>query len=211
MVDSLRQNYTETSTGIALAEGLESVNSALEGQYKSASAQGLTAAIAGASALSKTLKNMKVSRQDFWKVLQLAGLAQNPFLTVLYNSPMYKRHSFHWTLIPENPDDSNILKHITNKFRFHEMPGINNSAPGGLLLNYPDMVKPLIVPTGFFYDFKFCMIDPSRCELCTRRHTGIIHKDLVPTGIRIILHLLEIEYWTKGDVNDAIHNPNLAT
>ena len=71
------------------------------------------------------------------QVLQLGGLAQNPFLTVLFKSPTFKRHSFSWKLSPNSADESNTLRDIIQTFRSNMLPALSPNV-GGTLLTYPN-------------------------------------------------------------------------
>jgi hypothetical protein len=139
------------------------------------------------------------------KLLQLGGLAQNPFLTVLYNSPTFKRHTFEWTFIPENPQDAEVLKFIMNKFRYHRMPDLA-SGSGGLLLTYPDLVLPTIIPTGHLYDFKQCVIESMSISYAlgdTPAFAATAPGQYAANAIKFTVKLLEVALWTKGDLLDT--------
>jgi hypothetical protein len=130
-------------------------------------------------------------------VLQLEGLTVNPFMTVLYDSPTYKRHAFTWTFIPKNIQEANTIKLIANKFKYHQAPDLS-SAIGGTLLRYPDMVVPVISPAGYVYSFKHCMIEDSSVNYAPGA-TPSFTTAFSPSALQLTIKLLEIEYWTKQD------------
>jgi hypothetical protein len=136
------------------------------------------------------------------KAFQLGGLVVNPYMTVLFNSPNFKRHTFNWKFIPVNQQEADTLKLILNKFRFHRLPD-SNAQTAGTLLNYPDMVFPVISPAGYMYSFKFCVIESMAVNFVPGIAPGFTAgpNGFSPSAVELSLNLLEIEYWLKGDFN----------
>jgi hypothetical protein len=173
-----------------LAAGKKTVNA--ENTAKAVGIGLAAAAQGGISAIVNKLAGSDVSG----KVLQLAGVAQNPFLTVLFKAPTFKRHTFNWQFIPENSQDTETLKFILNKLRYHSLPDMT----GGIYLTYPDMVKPVIFPRGYMYDFKHCVIESIQINYAPG-DTPSFHAGInAPNAINLTISFLEIEYWLKGDI-----------
>lgn len=140
--------------------------------------------------------------------LQLKGYVVNPFMTVMFQSPNFKEYALSWTFVPENADDSLKLRYIINKFRYHSLPtvttGINLGAGINLaqntLLGYPDMVKPVLYPQGYQFDFKWCVVQGIQVDYVPGDTPAFFAGTKAPVAIRVSLSLLEIEYWLKDDI-----------
>lgn len=133
------------------------------------------------------------------QALQLAGLAQNPFLTVLFKAPRFKRHSFQWRLAPNNAQESQILANICNKFKYHQLPDISDGT--ATLLTYPDMVSVQLYPDDtYLYKFKPCVIESFTVNYTPEGQPTFFSSVDAPGIIQIHMNLLEIEYWIKKDV-----------
>lgn len=200
LVDQQQLEWSQEnfSTNPALGGALDAV--AGKATFADKAIEGAQAIAAGLGTTVATVASIG----NLNKILQMGGLVQNPFLTILFNAPAFKRHTFTWTFIPENPKDAAILRFITNKFRYHELPDISGGGTG-LLLTYPDMVKPFIIPSGFMYDFKYCVIESSRINYAPGATPGFQAKTLAPSAIEFTVSLLEIEYWLKRDIVSPIY------
>lgn len=64
------------------------------------------------------------------------GIAKNPYMAVMYDSPQMRAHSFAWKLIARNPSESKILTDIVKAFKYHGAPGINQKNKH--FLDYPE-------------------------------------------------------------------------
>jgi hypothetical protein len=208
MIDNSAQSYSEEASSAAVSAALENIPSNV-GSWAGVS-QAVTAFLAGdAKAGINGISNLGTKLGDSQttaRILQFGGVAQNPFLSVLYNSPTFKRHVFSWTLIPETADDTEKLNYILNKFRYHSMPDVNNTI-GGLLLNYPDMCIPTITPAGYMYDFKQCVIEGMSINYAPG-DSPAFNTSQAPNAIKLTIKLLEIEYWVKSSLLNTTSGPS---
>jgi hypothetical protein len=94
-----------------------------------------------------------------------------------------------------------MLNYILNKFRYHSMPDVN-STTGGLLLTYPDMCIPKIIPSGYMYDFKQCVIESMVINYAPGDTPALTPKN-APNAVKFTVKLLEIEYWIRSDLQNA--------
>lgn len=143
------------------------------------------------------------------KVLQPFGVATNPFLTVLFKQPTFKRHSFTWKLIPKNPEEARQINAIIQTFKYHMLPEIV-AGMGGTMLSYPEIVKISFYNfDDYLYRFKPCVLENMTVNYASGSQGPSFFKgDLnVPTEIDLQLDFLEIEYWTKDDMNPAWSDP----
>jgi hypothetical protein len=132
--------------------------------------------------------------------LQTFGLAQNPFMTMLYQSPQFKSHIFEWTLAPRNESETETLKNIILSFKSHMLPSFA-PASGGILLTYPDMAIVTLYPTGYLYDFKMCVVKDLTINFAP---SGPSFFRTIPAPTQVILSvtLQEIEFFMKEDILD---------
>lgn len=80
----------------------------------SASVGGITGAVAG------------VAAQQYLKgAIAGQGLALNPYMATMYDSPQFRTHSFTWKFVPKNINESRTLKNIIFFFKYYAAPGIN--------------------------------------------------------------------------------------
>jgi len=133
-------------------------------------------------------------------VAQQFGVTVNPFISVMFKSPSFKRHSFIWKLSPVNKKESNAIGAIINTFRFNQSPGVAESV-GGTLLSYPNIVQLAVSnqdPNLFNYKFKPAVIDSFHANWAPNNQASFFGNK-APTEIEIRLSLIEIEYWLQSD------------
>lgn len=139
------------------------------------------------------------------QVLQPFGMAINPFLTVLFKQPTFKRHSFIWKLIPKSPEEARQINAIIQTFKYHMLPAIVPGF-GGTMLSYPEIVKISFYNfDDYLYRFKPCVLENMSINYASGAQGPSFFKGEmnVPTEIDLQLDFLEIEYWTKDDFNPA--------
>lgn len=136
------------------------------------------------------------------EMLQLGGLAQNPFLTVLFKSPNFKKHQFSWKLAPNNAQESNTIRDIVNTFKSNMLPAMAPNA-GGTLLTYPNIAIISLYPDEtFLYKFKPCVIESLDVNYAVGGTPSFFKGTNAPTIVQISINLLEIEYWLKEDIEN---------
>jgi hypothetical protein len=137
-------------------------------------------------------------------IIQPLGLAENPFLTVLFKQPSFKEHNFSWKFIPRDPEEARIINKIITIFKWALLPDIATET-SGTLMNYPHMIQ-----VGFFggdnylYRFKPCVITSFTANYAPAQTPSFFKgSQNVPTEIDVSMNLKEIEYWTKVDFDPA--------
>jgi hypothetical protein len=205
LIDSQSVTYNTEPLGAGYGSALAQADKFLHGE-KTASA-GWSAAInaikggivgAGAAAAGSAAS---VYTQTFGKAL-------NPFLTVFFETPTFKEHTFTWKLTPTNIDESNTIKDIVKRFKTSMLPSVVTSS-GGSLFSYPDIVDIALYPDdAWLYKFKKCVIKNMTVNYAPG-NTPSFFKSQAPTEVQIILNLQEIEIWkqddfTGRDLNSAI-------
>jgi hypothetical protein len=203
--DNQQLNYEQKSgdpiTGAAIEAGLKGRNNNNSSLGGAAVAQALGGAAAGIANKAASVAGSIVGI-DTAQALQLGGLAQNPFLTVLFNSPTFKKHNFSWKLAPNNSEESEILKNIINTFKSNMLPAIQPNV-GGTLLTYPNMAKISLYPNpDYLYKFKPCVIESMDVNYAIGGQPSFFKGTNAPTEVQISINFLEIEYWLKEDIEN---------
>ena len=164
------------------------------------SSVGKEAAAGFAAGATKNLIDGLAAQGATAQGLQTFGLAQNPFMTMLYQSPQFKSHTFEWTLAPRNESETETLKNIILSFKSHMLPSFA-PASGGILLTYPDMAIVTLYPAGYLYDFKMCVVKDLAINFAP---SGPSFFRTIPAPTQVILSvtLQEIEFFMKEDILD---------
>jgi hypothetical protein len=127
----------------------------------------------------------------------VTGLAVNPYQTVLFESPTFKKHSFSWKFIPRDENESNIIRDIIKLMKYHSSPGV--LASNAVFFSYPEMLLIQFYPKQeFLYSFKPCVIDSITVNYAPNG-PSLYKRTGAPTAVEITLNLTEIEMWTKLD------------
>jgi hypothetical protein len=134
------------------------------------------------------------------QVLQSMGLAQNPFMTMLFQSVEFKTHSFSWTFAPRNMQETYMLAEIIQAFKSNMLPSMTAGA-GGVLLNYPNMANITLYPNDYFmYKFKPSVVTSLTVDF-TPEGPSFFGTTKAPTHVVMTVGLQEIEYWLKEDID----------
>lgn len=177
--DALTGAFNETSVG--------TIGSGLAG--------GL--AIGGAAEAYSRFNLFGFGNQVRGAVSSLTGTAVNPFQTVLFKAPSFKKHTFTWKLIPRNSKESESIRRIIELFKYHSSPGISQT--GGVFFSYPEILDIQLFPDDIYlYKFKPCVVESVTVNYAPNGPS--IYKGTgAPTAVEVTLSMQEIEYWTKND------------
>jgi len=205
LIDTQSVNYdssakADATTGAAIEAGLKGRNGTSSGGLSFGSIGSAIAGGIGGKAVQTASAAATTAGIDVAQGLQLGGLAQNPFMTVLFNSPTFKKHTFSWKLAPNNIDESNTLRDIIQTFRSNMLPAMAPNA-GGTLLTYPNMAIINLSPDdSFLYKFKPCVVESMSVNFAAGGQPSFFKNSNAPTEVQIDINFLEIEYWLKEDV-----------
>jgi len=147
-------------------------------------------------------------KRELSDILQPLGLAVNPFLSVQFEQPTFKTHTFQWKLIPRDPDEAKVINKIIRLFKLSLLPDIAAKS-GGTLLEYPNIVHVSFYGVdSYLYRFKPCAITSFTANYAPAATPSFFKgSQNVPTEIEINLGLKEIEFWTKQDFPKG-YDPN---
>lgn len=193
MVDNQEVQYTEEEAGLTAGMAINAFQQSGGGGVGAAKAVGVAAlgGLLGADRLS--------SSKAAALATQMMGVAVNPFLTVLFKSPKFKRHQLSWRLSPTNVKESATLNTILTTFRYNQLPSMSGAA-GGALLTYPNIVQISVSnSSSFLYRFKPAVIESLSINFTPGGQPSFFGRSGTPTEIEIRLSLLEIEYYLQDD------------
>jgi hypothetical protein len=128
-VNSLVDAFTGPGAGAGLKGGLMNLGA-------QAAEEEIGALIGGA--ISNSLGGAAVGAaagQAFKAGLAGAGIARNPHLATLFTGVNFRSHSFEYKLVPRNRFESNRLRFIIQKLKYHMAPSY---AAEGHFFNYPE-------------------------------------------------------------------------
>jgi len=131
---------------------------------------------------------------------QFTGVIPNPHPSVLFQGINLRTHTFSWTFVPKNADESTTIKNIINQFRTKTLPAFDSTATTSLL-DYPYMLQPYIF-TGeadSLYRFKRCVCDNFVVQYAPLGSPAFYGQDNSPFAIQMNISLKEIEYFTATD------------
>jgi hypothetical protein len=137
------------------------------------------------------------------QALQLAGLAANPFMTMLFQSPNFKSHSFSWVFAPRNPQESAMIAAIIQSFKFNMLPGLSGGGSAGTFFSYPNIADIQLYPTNaYLYKFKPCAVKSVTADYAPNG-PSFFKDTFAPTHISLGVEFQEIEMWTKESMTDG--------
>lgn len=159
--------------------------------------------------LGKTGDAFKGEKLQLADILQPFGLAVNPFLTVMFESPEFKTHNFNWKLIPRDPEETRIINKMIRLFKYAQLPAIAQGS-GGTLMNYPNIVQVSFYGNdNYLYRFKPCAIQTVSVNYAPAATPSFFKgSQNIPTEIDFSISIKEIEYWTKMDFERG-YDPNI--
>ena len=201
LTDSQGVTWATTNTDQAVGAAMQSlsgggsaaavVGSAAAGVVAEA---GLGLASKGAAAVNSALGTKLSSDNAVNQLLQYGGYALNPFLTVLFQQPNFRDFSFTWKLAPRRASDSQVLASIIASIKNFMLPS-GPIGPGGLLLGYPSICTPTLVPQ-FGFKFKPCVIENMTVNYAPGATPSFFY-DSTPTVVYLTVQLKEIEFWLQ--------------
>ena len=201
MIDQQDVTYDQASLSLAAGMG---INGALNGGVGSA-IDSTIGGLLGQGAVNignKVISGLGGGPNDLAAGLAaLTGTAVNPFMTVLFKQPAFKKHQFSWRMAPANENETYILNQIINTFRYNQLPDVA-SFGSGALLTYPNIVQITISnndPNIFTYSFKPAVIDSLTINFAPSGQPSFFGSTQAPTDVDMRLSLLEIEFWLQRD------------
>jgi len=204
LVDDQGVTYAQENAGMVVGAALNQFAAAPGGTGIAGAAATIGGAALAGGAAKKLGLTDALSEKNLNLAGQFAGVAVNPFLTVMFQSPQYKKHTFTWRLSPTNEKESQTLNNIITALRYNQLPD-TTGALGGALLTYPNIVQ-LNVSNGgispqspLLLTFKPAVIDNLSINFTPSNQPSFFGSTGKPTEVEIRISLLEIEFFLQRD------------
>lgn len=162
-------------------------------------------ALAASSAESAILNNPVTNIAS-----ALAGVAPNPFVTVLFKRPVYKTHQLQFKLSPQNFNEAINIRKIILALKQAAAPGV---VPSGMVFTFPKILRIAYQPnSGYLYKFKPSVIEAISVNYAgggapafyrDNPNSGFGSGDNPPESVDIALQIKELEYWVEGNFHDT--------
>jgi hypothetical protein len=207
--DNLNVSYAAEPLGPAVGAALESaIGTGPSATGEAGLTQGLGRIVgAGASFIEGTAVEtiQKQAPQAAAAASAYSGMAVNPFQTVLFKQPTFKKHNFSWKLMPRDEVESGKIRDLVRKFQFHTSPGVSEG--NGLFFTFPSMVIVSLFPSSeFLYRFKPCVIESVDVNYAAGSGPSFFKRSQAPTAVTLSIQMQEIEYWTNNDFEESSFN-----
>lgn len=190
--------YNTGSTG--LAGNVIDVIGADEGKSTVAGAGGYAAIYASADLAGVFGDGLKSA------LSQYIGATVNPVVSVTFESPKLRSHSFSWTFAPNNADESDAIRNIIKTFKQNALP--NFASDTTAVLTYPNMCVITLHPWGatgkpdsYMYQFKTCMIESVSVNYAP--DAVVFFNNDAPGFVKLDISVIEVEYFTAKDFGIA--------
>tara|TARA_B000000532_G_scaffold205968_1_gene173759 strand:- start:698 stop:1483 length:786 start_codon:yes stop_codon:yes gene_type:complete len=188
--------------------GLAKGSAASAAYYLSQAAEGGGGAIAGAASKVPVVGSVlgAAVAPAVKGAMGGAGIARNPFMALLYDSPAMREHSFSWKLVARNYAESNTIYNIVKLFKYHAAPGrssLGDIAGQSVFLTYPEQFD-----VDFHHNELLYNIAPSVLKGFsvnyhpdgTQYHVSPNGTAKAPVAVQIEMQLQEVAIVTKENI-----------
>lgn len=132
--------------------------------------------------------------------LSAVGLAINPQIDVIYESPELRRFNFEFVFAPRTATEGRVVKEIIKAFKFHSAPEILSQ--GGIFGRY------FVPPSDF--DIEFSLTSMGKISTCVLENITVdygpvgsaFYPDGTPVHTRVTLQFKELEFITKNLIQE---------
>lgn len=133
---------------------------------------------------------------------RVLGSTINPKASLAFEGVELKQHSFSWTLIPRNENDSEIIRAIIRTLKQNSLPTYQTFAGTNFkaYLKYPSIVDMYLlgVNPDYFVKFKSAMIRSVNVEYGSQGIISIV-KGGKPGNVLLTIDLVELDIHTAED------------
>jgi hypothetical protein len=132
-------------------------------------------------------------------------------MTMLFQSPNFKSHSFTWILAPKNAQESAMINAIILAFKFNMLPGLSGGGTAGTMFSYPNIADIQLYPSNsYLYKFKPCAVKSVTADFAPNG-PSFFKDTFAPTHIGLTVEFQEIEMWTKEALTDSPMNGDFSS
>ena len=152
--------------------------------------------------LTGAAANLVGTGADLVGALVPGGLAVNPHLFMLFQSPTFKEYTLSWSLAPKNEQESLTLAKIIDYFKFNMLPAKagGGDLTSGMLLNYPSIAMIKMYPNDLFtFRFKPCAVKSVQVDYTGSGSPSFFKRTGAPTMVNFTILIQEIQYNIKDN------------
>ena len=209
--------------GAAMSGGIEAVGDKIKGAmnaqgakgaaasaayYLSAGAEGGGGLVAGAASQTPIIGSVlgAAVAPAVKGAMGGAGIARNPFMALLYDSPAMREHSFSWKLVARNYAESNTIYNIIKLFKYHAAPGrssLGDVAGQSVFLTYPDQFDIDFHHKEFLYNIAPSVLKGFSVNYHpdgTQYHISPDGSAKAPVAVQIEMQLQEVAIITRENI-----------
>lgn len=128
-------------------------------------------------------------------VSAISGKQINPFQFMMFKRPMFKEHTFTWTLAPNSQEESDNLRNIIKECKRAALP----PSMSGFILDYPKLAMISFKPSGYLYKLKPCVIIAVQVDYTAAGQPSFF-KSGAPTIVNLTLQLKEYQLQSAQDI-----------
>jgi hypothetical protein len=212
MPDSLSWGYQNSFKDVSLSglpyaaalHGTTAIGQSMVDGFKKGGAMGVLSELAKnrnvSGPLAEFVGNKFLGADGEAVALSALGLAVNPQLDVIYESPTLRDFSFDFLFAPRNQDEAKDVAKIVKEFKFHASPELYGAGSG---------VGRYFVPPSEF-DIEFSVPTMGRISTCVLQNITLdyaqsgaaFYEDNYPVYTRMTLKFKELEFMTKELIED---------
>ena len=189
-VGSLVDSFTGEGAKSAIAGGLANLGvQAAEEGIGTLAALATGGLGAGAAAAAAT--------QAFKAGMAGAGLARNPHLATLFTGVNFRSHSFEYKFVPQNRFESNRLRYIIQKFKYHMAPSY---AAAGHFFNYPEQFDIEFHYPNYLFDIGASVMTDFSVNYHSEGGSYYFDETNAPVSVTLSMTFQELTVNTKGNI-----------
>lgn len=127
----------------------------------------------------------------------------NAFQTVLYTGPKFKSHQLKFKLAPKSQEESAAIKRIIYLLHNAAAPKFEDGF-GTSVFSFPDIIEAAYQPNShYLHKFKPAVLRGVEVNFAGGGQKAFYGGSTAPESVELTLHMLELEYWVKGDYKDS--------
>ena len=128
-----------------------------------------------------------------------AGVARNPHLATLFTGVNFRSHSFAYKFVPKSRDESDTLRDIIQKFKFHMAPGY---AAGGHFFTYPENFDIQFHYPEYLFDIGASVLTAFDVQYHGEGASYYFDETNAPVSVSITLNFQELTINTKDNIGE---------
>ena len=131
------------------------------------------------------------------------GFARNPHMAVLYEAPNFREFNFSWDLRPKTPKESDNIRKIIKKLKFHSAP---DTSENDHLFSYPEQFVVSFTKDEYLFKTRSLVLTNVTVDYHGEGtplyyDRGGLNGNKAPANIKLDLSFTETRVLQKADIN----------